>query len=141
VLRLCEDVSFLVEDLFRATFDGQRPPAEPMHYVAFHRDAEALFRVAGYYHVTRAEEYALVGGLCVDPAFRRLGIGERLEHTAFSHPEGAWAFFAHVGDPRRAHARGFVDTTFPHLVVKWMETVSPPEQARLIEKVARLGPF
>jgi predicted N-acetyltransferase YhbS len=139
VLRIRDDVTFLIEKLFRATFDGP-PPSEPVHYVAVARTGES-FQVVGYYHATHAEEYVLVGGLCVDPEWRGHRIGERMEQMSFAHHEGAKAFFAHVGDPRRARRLGYIDTGVPHLVVRWMKDVDPAEQATLIRKVAALGPF
>lgn len=140
IVRGLEDVSFLVGDLFREVFGGA-PPVEPLHYVALQRLAPSRFEVAGYYHVTYRPQYALVGGLCVAPAYRGRGIGERLERIAFTEPRGVKAFFAYVGDPRRAHRVGFRDTGHPHLVVAWVEEVSSAERERIITEVAALGPF
>lgn len=140
VLRFEDDVSFLVADLFKATFNDP-PPAEPVHYVAIDRTGPSRFFVAGYYHVTYRREYALVGGLCVAPEYRRRGIGERLERIALEYPQGALGFYAHVGDPARSARVGFRATQHPHLVVNWVQATTPDDQARITEEVAGLGPF
>ncbi len=140
IVRGVDDVSFLVGDLFREVFGGP-PPAEPLHYVAARRLGPGRFEVAGYYHVTYRREYALVGGLCVAPAYRGRGIGERLERIAFTDPRGVKAFFAYVGDPRRARRVGFRDTGREHLLVAWVEDVPDEERERIVAEVAALGPF
>lgn len=140
IVRGLEGASRLAADLFQEVFGGA-PPAEPLHYVAFEHLSPGRFAVAGYYHVTYRDDYALVGGLCVAPAYRGRRVGERLERAAFAEPRGAKAFFAHVGDPRRANRLGFEDTRHPHLVVFWVRPLSPEEGERLIDTVAALGPF
>jgi len=140
IVKGLEDASFLVADLFQAVFHTA-PPREPLHYVALQRMAPSSFEVAGYYHVTHREDYALVGGLCVDPRYRRRGIAEKLERIAFEDPGDAKAFFAYVGDPKRARRVGFADTRHPRLLVSWVVPLPEVEQARLVDRVAALGPF
>ncbi len=140
IIRSQEDVSFLVRDLFLATFNDP-PPRDPVHYVAFVRTGASAFDIAGYYHVAHADDYALVGGLCVDPRYRRMGIGEALERTAFLYPRGAKAFFAYVGDPKRATRVGFEPTPTLHLMVSWRAQIDAAERARLIQAVTEIGPF
>jgi GNAT superfamily N-acetyltransferase len=140
VIRFDEDVSFLVDDLFRETF-GDPPPRDPVHYVAFVKTAPSSVDIAGYYHVAHGDGYALVGGLCVAPRYRRMGIGEALERMAFEFPGSAKAFFAYVGDPKRALHVGFERTSFPHLMVSWRVPMIGEEKERLIQAVANIGPF
>jgi GNAT superfamily N-acetyltransferase len=134
------DVRFLVRDLFSSVFGGE-PPPDPVHYLAIRRIAASRFEVAGYYHVTYREDFALVGGLCVAPEYRRRGIAEQLERIAFEEPRDAKAFFAYAGDPIRARRVGFVDTRYPNLLVCWMKAIPVDEQDRMVERVAALGPF
>lgn len=140
ILRLEDDVSSLVDDLFRRTF-GDPAPTDPVHYVAIQPGSESRFEVVGYYHVAHRGDYALVGGLCVAESHRRRGIGERLERRAFAHPDGAVGFFAHVGDATRAKRVGFSHTRYDHLVVAWVRDVPASERERIIDEVASLGPF
>jgi predicted N-acetyltransferase YhbS len=140
IVKGLEDATFLVADLFESVFRSA-PPVEPVHYVALQRVAPSSFEVAGYYHVTYREDYALVGGLCVDPRYRRRGIAEKLERIAFEDPRNAKAFFAYVGDPTRARRVGFGDTHHPHLLVSWVVPLPELEQTRITDRVAALGPF
>lgn len=135
-----EDAAPFVDHLFRATF-GDPTPTVPTHYVAFVRTEPGRFVAVGYYHVSYCGEYALVGGLCVDPRMRRRGVGELLERFVYQDAGETKAYFAHVGDPARARRVGFVDTAHPHLLVCWMVDLPPEERQRLIETVAALGPF
>ncbi|MBY0276149.1 hypothetical protein K2Z84_12455 [Candidatus Binatia bacterium] len=135
-----DDAAPFVEHLFRATF-GDPAPSVPTHYVAFVRTEPGRFAAVGYYHVSYCGEYALVGGLCVDPRMRRRGVGELLERFVYQDAGETKAYFAHVGDPARARRVGFVHTAHPHLLVCWMVDLPPEERQRLIETVAALGPF
>jgi GNAT superfamily N-acetyltransferase len=135
-----DDAAPFVEHLFRAVF-GDPTPSLPTHYVAFVRTAPGRLAAVGYYHVSYCGEYALVGGLCVDPVMRKRGVGELLERFVYQDAGDTTAYFAYVGDPARARRVGFVDTGQPHLLVCWMKDVAPAERERLISTVAALGPF
>jgi hypothetical protein len=135
-----DDAAPFVEHLFRAVF-GDPTPSLPAHYVAFVRTAPGRLTAVGYYHVSYCGEYALVGGLCVDPLMRKRGVGELLERFVYQDAGETKAYFAYVGDPARARRVGFVDTGQPHLLVCWMTDVAPAERERLISTVAALGPF
>lgn len=132
--------AFFVTDLFREVF-AQPAPTDPVHYVAFVKQPDGSFQVGGYYHVDYKGPYALVGGLCVDPRFRRFGIGKMLELAAFENVGSADAFFAHVGDSTRARRVGFEDTGRPHIVVRWMTSLDESQRHAAIDAVAAMGPF
>lgn len=140
VVSKVDEAAFFVEHLFRQTF-GDPTPTIPTHYVAFQRRAGNRISPVGYYHVSYCGEYALVGGLCVDPGLRKRGIGELLERYVYRDAGATKAYFAHVGDPARSRRVGFVETEHPHLVVCWMVELPIEEQSRLIAQVAALGPF
>jgi hypothetical protein len=127
-------------DLFRRTF-GHPAPTIPTHYVAFQRCTDGRLAAVGYYHVSFCGVYALVGGICVEPALRRRGIGDMLVHASFRDRGDATAYFAYVGDPKRSMRLGYVPTGSPNLMVYWWKAVSAEEQARLIAEVAAIGPF
>lgn len=135
-----DDAEPFVGDLFRATF-GDPVPSIPTHYVAFVRTNDGRFVAAGYYHVSYHESYALVGGLCVDPRLRGRGIGERLETYVYRDAGEIRAYFAHVGDPKRARRVGFIETTHPHLMANWVRTTAEDDRRSLEAQVAALGPF
>jgi ribosomal protein S18 acetylase RimI-like enzyme len=138
-----DEATFLVEELFRRTF-GEPPPAFPIHYVVFHKVAASIFEVIGYYHLTLSEEYALVGGLCVDSRYRNQGLGEQLSRIAFEDAGERKAFFAYLGNPISdsiARRVGYVETQHKHLFVKWMKAISGDEKEKLITEVAAVGPF
>lgn len=135
-----DDPKYFIGDLFRRTFSGS-PPSTPVNYVAFFAEGCGRFRAVGYYHVSYRGEFALVGGLCVEPEVRGRRVGELLERRSFENLGGAKAFFAHVGDPARAMRLGYERTPHPHLVVRWMTPTSPEERERLIAEAAAVGPF
>ncbi len=135
-----DDGRWFASDLFHSTF-GQTPPDEPAHYAAFQREHPSLFRVIGYFHVRFRPEYALVGGLCVAPAFRGTGVGQALELAPERDAGNVKAFFAYAGNPARAERIGYRATGHDHLLVKWLQPVTAAEAERLIAEVAALGPF
>ena len=140
ILRTQTDVSALAGGLFEETF-GDPPPADGVHYLAVEPSGNQAFTVAGYYHVTHRDEYALVGGLCVAAAYRRRGIAELLEREAMKFPEAACAFFAYVGNPARALRVGFQPTAHQHLYVQWVGEVTEESRARIVARAHAEGPF
>ena len=116
----------------------------PTHYVAFYQVAPSTFEVVGYYHVTSYGEYALVGGLCVDPHYRQHGLGEKLSRIAFEDAQEIGAFFAYLANPVSvgiARRIGYVSTNRQHLMVRWMSPLPEGEKERIITEVAAIGPF
>jgi len=138
-----DDAAFFIADLFRRTF-AESPPLTPVHYVAFYKATPALFEPIGYYHVDQRGEYALVGGLCVDPRYRQKGLGEQFSRIAFEDARENKAFFAYIGNPISdtiARKIGYIETNQKHLMVKWMKPLAAEERERIIAEVAALGPF
>lgn len=137
------DASVLAEELFQRCF-GQPPPDFPIHYVALDQLAPQTFKVVGYYHITHCGAYVLVGGLCIDEAYRDQKLGRALSAIAFEDAGAAKAFFAYLGNPVSravAYRVGYVDTPHQNLMVKWLARLSDEEQQQLIAEVAKLGPF
>ena len=131
-------------ELFTRAFDGQVIPVEPRHYVAFCREEDGTERFAGYCHSTWCGEYALMGGLCVDPACRKLGVGHALERVIMEDVGPNKAFFSHTGIPTvvRMNARlGMEHSGYPNLMVKWTSGVSEEEKSRILREVHDIGPF
>jgi len=152
-----DDAATLAGDLFRRTFAHPFPDF-PRHFVAFARTADGSSRVVGYIHYSAWETVGwLCGGLCVDrdayalvapadaAAWKRAGgIGEIILRDTFARLTDRIAIFGYCGDARQWEHDlnvGFVPAGPPRLLVHWNRPVEAPEQARLIERVAALGPF
>jgi GNAT superfamily N-acetyltransferase len=137
------DATLFASHLFREAFN-QPVPVTPVHYVAFAQLSLTTFEVAGYYHVDYRDEYALVGGLCVEPRYRSQGIGEKLSAFVFAAAGPRKAFFAYMGNTvsvRIALRIGYEATSRQHLFVRWVKPVSEEEKEWLIAEVAAIGPF
>ncbi|MGH7962712.1 MAG: GNAT family N-acetyltransferase [Candidatus Binatia bacterium] len=137
------DAAFFIEDLFRRTF-AQPSPTTPVHYVAFCKPTPSTFKAVGYYHVDHRDEYALVGGLCVDTQYRNRGLGEEFSRIVFAEAADKKAFFAYIGNPiSQAIARrvGYIETRQQYLMVKWVKPLSEDEKERIITEVIAIGPF
>jgi hypothetical protein len=152
-----DDATALAGDLFRRTF-AHPIPDFPRHFVAFARTAGGASFVAGYIHYSAWESAGwLCGGLCVDadsyaraaPAEaaewkRAGGIGEIILRDTFARLTDRLAIFGYCGDARQWQHDlnvGFVPAGPPRMLVHWNEAVPPAEQARLVARVAALGPF
>lgn len=137
-IRLEGDPPAACGTLFRRCFAAQIPDF-PMHYVA--RLGE---RVVGYYHITRRSDYALIGGLCVDEAFRRHQVASQLVHAAHADAEGLPGFFGYCGNPasyKLLTDAGYRDTEYPYVIVHWTNPPTLADKQRIIAEVAKLGPF
>lgn len=124
----------LFENTFKADF-----PDFPVHYVA-HYDRAPV----GYYHISRSDDYALIGGLCVADDYRRFGIASALVHAAHRDAGQITGFFGYCGSAasyKLLTDAGYRDTTYPYLIVHWTCPATLAEQQEIIDAVAALGPF
>lgn len=131
-------------ELFARAFKGHRIPDSPRHYVAFCANADGKDEFAGYCHATWCGEYALMGGLCVNPDFGNRGVGHALERVLMEDTGPNKAFFSHTGIPTvvRMNARlGMEHSGYSNLMVKWTQNLSDDEKARILEEVHEIGPF
>jgi hypothetical protein len=153
------DASVVAGDLFRRSF-GHDVPDYPRHFVLVYSpapgEADTTPQVVAYVHQSPFEEVFLTGGMCVDAAaYRRFpaelfgevrregGLATIVTRDSIAML-GAPAVFGHVGEPRARAAdlrSGFVDTGREHLMAVWCQPLSDDEKARLVERVAALGPF
>jgi hypothetical protein len=136
--------------LFRAKF-GHALPDFPAHYLATYKS-----QAVGYVHMTSVDEMRLCGGLCVDErAYRRMsgdeisrlraagGIARMMVAVATADREGASASFGYMGNRQSqiiAEQVGYELVLAPHIYAYWHEA-SGDTRTRLLEKVAKLGPF
>jgi hypothetical protein len=75
---------------------------------------------------------------------REGGIGEIILRDTFARLTDRVAIFGYCGDARQWQHDlnvGFVPAGPPRMLVHWNEAVPPAEQARLVARVAALGPF
>jgi hypothetical protein len=135
-----DDASFFIEDLFQRSF-GQPPPTFPINYVAFFKSDPSFFKTVGYIHMTECGEYALVGGLCVDVDYRHKKLGETLLRYVERDVGEKKALFVQTNNPTIASRVGYRPTRVQYLMVKWTKSLSKEEQERMVNEVARLGPF
>jgi hypothetical protein len=152
-----EDATALAGDVFRRAF-AHPIPDFPRHFVVWARDATGTSRVVAYVHYTAWETAGwLCGGVCVDPgayvrampvdaaAWKRAGgIGEIMLRDTFARLTDRTAIFGYCGEGRQWQHNlnaGFVPAGPPRLLVRWNREIPAADQARLIERVAALGPF
>ena len=146
-----------VDALFRAKF-ACAPPQVPHHLGVLIDGLGHEARLASYVHFRRHGAVILVGGACTDgqvirqmpaAAQRRIVTAGGIYLAALRHwfaqfDNGCEAFFGYCGD-RRAYevdiAAGFRDTGRQYLIVKFNPALGDPDQARLIDQVAAIGPF
>jgi len=152
-----DDAAALAGELFRRRF-AHPIPDFPRHFVAFARDAAGGAKVVGYIHYTAWEADGwLCGGLCVDvdayasampgdaAAWKRAGgIGEIILRDTFARLTDRAAIFGYCGDARQWQHDlnvGFEPAGPPRMLVHWNREVPAEARARMIERVAALGPF
>ncbi|MGZ5032045.1 MAG: polysaccharide deacetylase family protein [Usitatibacter sp.] len=154
------DARAVAGDLFRRCFHHE-VPNYPRHFVLVYSpppgSAESEPRVVAYVHQRPFENVYLCGGMCVDERFyRRMpkwlfdevrregGLATIVTRDSMGMLAPSPASFGHVGEPRARAAdlrTGFIDTGLPHLMVMWLKPISEEEKARLVRRVAAIGPF
>ncbi len=134
------DASFFIEDLFHRSF-GQAPPTFPVNYVAFYKSDRSTFKTIGYIHMTECGGYGLVGGLCIDMDYRHRGLGETLLRNVEKDVGEKKALFVQTNNPTIARRVGYMPTGIQYLMVKWTKSLPKEEQERIVNEVAKVGPF
>ncbi len=154
------DARALAGKLFERSF-GHAIPDYPRHFVLVYSPEPAARdtapKVVAYVHQSPFEELYLCGGMCVDEgAYRRMprelfeqvrgegGLATLVTRDSMAMLGDSPASFGHVGEPRARAAdlrTGFVDTGREHLMAYWRRALPEEEKARLIERVAAIGPF
>ncbi len=134
------EASFFIDKLFEDSF-GQSCPRIPSHYIAFSKIDAFTVEIVGYCHATYQNKYGLLGGLCVRPSYRNRRVGQSLvRHICESNP-AIEAYFAYAGNPTLVHHVGFIRTSHPNLLVRWMQFLSEEEKTKHITEVASIGSF
>lgn len=133
------------------------PPQNWRQYVAFYAWPDAHEEAVGFCNWIRYDEVYLEGGMCVQRNFyRRLprdewercrargGVAQIMMETAAAELDDCPAWFGYCGDRKASivDARvGFEPTPYRYLIVKWFRQLPQDERTRLVDKVARIGPF
>jgi hypothetical protein len=145
-----------VDKLFRRSF-GHKIPRYPRHFALwFERPGRAPVPAA-YIHQLPFDIVYLAGGMCVDASiYRQLdketfravrdagGLATIIMTDTYAMLGDSPAVFGHVDEPRARQAdyrAGMIDTDRAHLMVYWRRELPEPEKRRLIDLVARHGPF
>src|SRR5438067_10742039 len=169
-LVVTRDATALAQELFGARF-GQpfptprlqsglsipTPPENWRQMVARYAWSEARVETIGFCNWIRFGDAYLAGGLCVREGFyRRLpredwrecrnrgGIAQIMLTAARSALNERKALFGYVGDRKSMAVSlrcGYERTQHSHLIVNWLQALSPDEKATLISTVAAIGPF
>ncbi len=152
------DGHWFVDELFQRKF-GHSAPRTGRHVVTFVRSQDACLRVAGYLHFWRQDVLGFIGGGATDGhALRPLptahadlinqhgGLLRQALLYAFNRfaTDGLEAFFGHCGDARAKSvdlAAGFIETSDPYLLVKWVHRLPPKRETELIDRALAIGAF
>ena len=133
------------------------PPESWRQYVALYRWPDGTEETVGFCNWIRHGEVYLEGGMCVRGYFyRRLpkeqyrecaargGLAQMMMEAAATRLNDCKAWFGYCGDAKALAVDlrfGYEPTTHPMLIAKWFQPVDDAEKARLVESIARIGPF
>ena len=161
-----ELASDLFHECFRQPFPVPRdncglpiptPPENWHQYVALYRWPDGVEETVGFCNWIRHGDVYLEGGMCVRGNFyRRLpkeqyrecaergGLAQMMMQAAATRLNDCKAWFGYCGDAKALAVDlrfGYEPTTHPMLIAKWFQPVDAAEKARLVESIARIGPF
>ena len=133
------------------------PPQNWRQYVAVYRWPDGREETVGFCNWIRAGDAYLEGGMCVrENVYRRMprghfreirergGIAQMMMETAARELNDAVAWFGFCGDAKAMAVdlrAGYTPTRHKHLIVKWFREIPDEERAKLVDSVARIGPF
>ena len=72
------------------------------------------------------------------------GLAQMMMAAAERELDDCVAWFGYCGDAKALAVdlrAGYVETNRRHVIVKWFDTPPPGEQQRLIDEIAKIGPF
>ena len=133
------------------------PPSAWRQYVAVYAWPDGREETVGFLNWIRFGDVYLGGGMCVDTRFyRRLpkehlaeiraqgGLAQMLLEKSMAELTDCVAWFGHCGDPTALVVNlraGYERTHHPHVIVKWRMALPEAERRRIVDAVARIGPF
>lgn len=132
-------------------------PGYPRHFVMWYLPPNGRAKPAAYVHHLPFGGVHLGGGMCADAAiyrempgdaFRKArdagGFATMILRDTFTMLGDSAAVFGHVAEPRARQAdlrAGMRETGREHLLVYWITDLPEDEKQRIVERVARHGPF
>ena len=156
-----DNAAYFAGALFRDSFHSEFPVPPGgsgwAQYVAFYRWNDACVEPVGFCNFLPFESVWLEGGLCVRATFyarlpaqqgeacRALGgVAQLVMEAAERDLDDCDAWFAYIGDERSLKVCtrvGYRPTGRQYVMAKWFRTLPADAEARLIGRVAALGPF
>jgi hypothetical protein len=169
IFRPVPDASKLASQLFLESFgaafpvprEGSLPIATPpsawRQYVATYRWPAGAEETVGFCNWIRYRDVYLQGGMCVRRTFyrhmpreqfrelqQRGGLAQMMMAAAERELNDCVAWFGYCGDAKALAVdlrAGYVKTSLPYIIVKWFNPPPEPERQRLIDDIAKVGPF
>jgi len=163
------DAAALASELFRECFNADFPVPRANAGLAIPTPVEnwrqyvAVYgwphgdETVGFCNWIRYADVYLEGGMCVKPSFyRRMprdeyaelrvrgGLAQMMMEHAWRELTDCNAWFGYCGDSKALAVDlrfGYERTRYPYLIVRWMRELPAAERERLIEQIARIGPF
>ena len=164
------DAASYASALFRASFNSAFPvpaahrileteiqPEDWRQFVAIYTWPDGTDECVGFCNWIKYKDVYLEGGLAVQKSFyRRLpkphfvdcaargGVAQIVMETAAATLTDCDAWFGYCGDAKALSVDmrvGFVRTTHPYLIVKWMRHLSGSEMQDWITDVTNIGAF
>jgi hypothetical protein len=163
------DAAAIASGLFRECFsaafpvprEGSLPIPTPPHawrqFVASYRWPDGKDEAVGFCNWIRYNDVYLQGGMCVRRNFyRRLprdqfrevqeqgGLAQMMMSAAERELNDGVAWFGYCGDAKALAVdlrAGYEMTHRKYVIVKWFRDLEPAERERLIDEVAKIGPF
>jgi hypothetical protein len=163
------DAAAIATELFRESFGAAFPaprdnalpvPTPPQawrQFVATYRWPDGRDEAVGFCNWIRHNDVYLQGGMCVRRSFyRRLpreqfrelqgegGLAQMMMAAAARELNDCVAWFGYCGDAKALAVdlrAGYETTDRKHVIVKWFRRIDAIERERLIDEVAKIGPF
>jgi hypothetical protein len=133
------------------------PPENWHQFVGLYRWPDGAEETVSFCNWIRHGDVYLGGGMCVKKNFyRRLpkdhyrecaargGLAQMIQAAAAARLTDCKAWFGYCGDPKALAVDlrfGYELTDHPMLIVKWLQPVAAEEKKRIVDSIARIGPF
>lgn len=163
------DAAAIASELFRESFGAAfpvphdnalpvpTPPSSWRQFVATYRWPDGNDEVVGFCNWIRYKDVYLQGGMCVRRTFyRRMpreqfrdlqsqgGLAQMIMAAAERELNDCVAWFGYCGDAKAMAVdlrAGYEPTRHKYVIVKWFRELDAAQRERLIDEVAKIGPF
>jgi|KBSMisStaDraftv2_1062788.scaffolds.fasta_scaffold17276_2 hypothetical protein len=133
------------------------PPQAWRQFVATYRWPDGKDEAVGFCNWIRYKDFYLQGGMCVRRSFyRRLpreqfrevqgqgGLAQMMMAAAARELDDCIAWFGYCGDAKALAVdlrAGYETTHRKYVIAKWFRSIDGAERERLVDEVAKIGPF